>query len=498
MFAPIALAVRARRVLSPWWATVLIGGLAFAVRLASVLRSGGLNAVLGYDDGVYFGASLGLTRGALPYRDFVLVHPPGIEVLMAPIAFTAHLVGDAGAFGIARLAMMCLGAVNALLIFAIAKRLSLLAGLTAGLLYGAWYPLVWVERTTYLEAFICLALLISLFLLRNPYESRRRLLIAGAFMGLAVSVKLWAIVPFAVILIWLMLSRAWRSALAYIGACAAVTFVIMAPFFLAAPTAMFRMIITAQIERGAGPSAPGLRRLPVIFDVTHELNGGPLLVGAAILTGAVLITGIVVWKVPQARLWAALFAVQLAVVMYTPTFFSAYRSYSAIGFLLIAAAFIQLCWTGYCGAVRSRPAMTGRRAQAVLAAAGAAAVAVVAIVGSRPAGAPLPSAPVAAAVSGSTCVTGNFASALVLANAVTRNLSNGCRPVVFDYTGTRFEFPKKGPAWTDYTIAYLNSGDYVIVRDKVISKKAKASLANRPVVYRSKNGYTVYGPQPAS
>ena len=45
----------------------------------------------GYDEGVYLGAATRLVNGALPYRDFVLVHPPGIVLLMFPVA----LVGGA-------------------------------------------------------------------------------------------------------------------------------------------------------------------------------------------------------------------------------------------------------------------------------------------------------------------------------------------------------------------------------------------------------------------
>ena len=35
----------------------------------------------GYDDGVDFGSAVRLVGGALPYRDFVLIQPPGISLL---------------------------------------------------------------------------------------------------------------------------------------------------------------------------------------------------------------------------------------------------------------------------------------------------------------------------------------------------------------------------------------------------------------------------------
>src|SRR5689334_22729672 len=39
-----------------------------------------------YDDGIYFGAAIRLIHGWLPYRDFLLPHPPGLTVLLSPIA----------------------------------------------------------------------------------------------------------------------------------------------------------------------------------------------------------------------------------------------------------------------------------------------------------------------------------------------------------------------------------------------------------------------------
>jgi alpha-1,2-mannosyltransferase len=48
-----------------------------------------------YDDGPYFGSAVRLTQGILPYRDFVLVQPPGITLLMLPAAVLAKVTGTA-------------------------------------------------------------------------------------------------------------------------------------------------------------------------------------------------------------------------------------------------------------------------------------------------------------------------------------------------------------------------------------------------------------------
>ncbi len=59
---------------SAWAIPVLVAVVALVVRLALVLRGGGLYGYMGYDDGVYYAAAAGLVFGRVPYRDFVLLH----------------------------------------------------------------------------------------------------------------------------------------------------------------------------------------------------------------------------------------------------------------------------------------------------------------------------------------------------------------------------------------------------------------------------------------
>ena len=65
--------------------------LALAVRLFTLTRPGFLTGVSEYDDGVYLGAAIRLTQGAVPYRDFAFVQPPGILLLMTPAALVARM-----------------------------------------------------------------------------------------------------------------------------------------------------------------------------------------------------------------------------------------------------------------------------------------------------------------------------------------------------------------------------------------------------------------------
>ena len=69
--------------------------LALGLRLYWLSRPGFLLSVNEYDDGNYFGSAVRLVHGALPYRDFLIVQPPGITLLMIPAALLSKVTGTA-------------------------------------------------------------------------------------------------------------------------------------------------------------------------------------------------------------------------------------------------------------------------------------------------------------------------------------------------------------------------------------------------------------------
>ena len=182
---------------------MVVAVVALVARLAPVVRGGGLTGVLAYDDGVYYSASDSLLSGRVPYRDYLLLHPPGITLALAPFAALGRLVGDSEGMATARVAFMLVGALSAVLVWRIASRVSPRAGLMAGLFYALWQPAAYAERTTLLEPLVNLGLLGSLALL-GPGAGRRRIIAAGVVLGLAVAVKAWAVLPFLVIALWLL------------------------------------------------------------------------------------------------------------------------------------------------------------------------------------------------------------------------------------------------------------------------------------------------------
>jgi len=60
--------------------------LALALRLLQLSRPGHLSRFTQYDDGAYFGNALRPVHGAIAYRDFAMVQPPGSMLLLTPVA----------------------------------------------------------------------------------------------------------------------------------------------------------------------------------------------------------------------------------------------------------------------------------------------------------------------------------------------------------------------------------------------------------------------------
>ena len=87
-----------------------IGIVALLVRLGSPVVNGSIRGLMEFDDGVNSSGAQHLIAGALPYRDFVIAHPPGVVPLLVPFAALARLLGDARAL------ITVIGATSAVLV----------------------------------------------------------------------------------------------------------------------------------------------------------------------------------------------------------------------------------------------------------------------------------------------------------------------------------------------------------------------------------------------
>ena len=455
--------------------------LAFLARLLPTLHGGGLGGIDDYDEGVYFAGAQALIAGRLPYREFVLLHPPGIILVLTPLAALARVMSDHRAFELARLAFMALGSLNAVLTAAVARR-SRMAGpaaaVVAGVLYAVWPPAIDAESTTLLTPWNSLGVLVALLLLyrraARPYQE----VLAGAALGAATAVKIWGVVPLAVVLVWeLVLRRPRAAGRLTLGFAAAVTGVCL-PFFLAAPGAMVRMVILDQVVRGEANA--GLRgRISGILGVANfgsRAAARPprwLLVVAVVVLCALVVAGALI---DRAWLLVGLLAAVVGLLLEAPSFFAHYAAYAA-GPLLILAG------TGAAGlaalAVRRLPERTGAFGSGrVLLAGLAVAVVPVAVFADVTAGLDrgvrFPGAILSRAAASSRCVTSDSPVALIQMDVVSRDLERGCR-VWIDVTGLTYDTadqrrPNGNPLprrlnrpWQRALSDYLLSGNAIIL-----------------------------------
>jgi len=126
---------------------LVVFAVALAARTAVVLRSGGFLGNYGYDASVYYAAADALIHGRMPYRDFVLLHPPGLMLAVTPFALLGRLTTDHIGYAGANLGFCIVGALNAVLVVRVVKRLGLGARSAAvgGLFYAAWFTSVSAE-----------------------------------------------------------------------------------------------------------------------------------------------------------------------------------------------------------------------------------------------------------------------------------------------------------------------------------------------------------------
>jgi hypothetical protein len=176
--------------------------LGLGLRLYQLARPGHLLGATEYDDGADFGAALRLVHGAIPYRDFITVQPPGITVVMIPAALVSKLTSAAWAMAAARILTAAAGAAGVLLGGLLVRHRGILAVIvTCGIL--AVYPgSVQSAHTVLLEPWLvlgCLAGAVAVFD-GDQLATGRRLAWGGAALGFAGALKVWAIIPVAVIL----------------------------------------------------------------------------------------------------------------------------------------------------------------------------------------------------------------------------------------------------------------------------------------------------------
>ena len=249
-------------------AIVIITALGLALRLYQLSRPDYLIGVTEYDDGTDFGSAILLIHGDLPYRDFIMVQPPGITLLMAPVALVTKGIGTAWGMGVGRILTALAGAAAVGLGGLLVRHRGLLAViLTCGIL--AVYPAaVQAAHTVLLEPWLvlfCLAGMLAVFD-GDRLASTRRLVWGGVLFGFAGAIKVWAIVPVLVILVLILAARQPRRAAAYAAGVVAGFAVPVLPFAALAPGTFYRSVVVAQLVR------VDTVRIPLGYRL-HEMTG---------------------------------------------------------------------------------------------------------------------------------------------------------------------------------------------------------------------------------
>jgi len=224
-----------------------------AIGFWQLATPGAISGLTAYDDGVYFGAALQWVNGSWPYRDFVFLHPPGIILLMSPIALFGKAFGTGNGLTVARVCTEFVATLNVVLVVVLVRRHGRVAAVLAGTLL-ALFPLAVANSSTltlepYLVFFV-LAASVALVRAISSVNPNHWLVASGALFGVAGLVKIWAIFPFVVASICVALwftRKSWRF---FLGAVVAFG-VPAAPFIALSPGNFFHDVIVDQVIRQA-------------------------------------------------------------------------------------------------------------------------------------------------------------------------------------------------------------------------------------------------------
>jgi len=474
-----------------------VGIVAFLIRLIPVLRGGGLKGFYNYDPAVYYAAAVGMAHGLMPYRDFLLLHAPGVPVALLPFALIGLQTTDSTGMALARLAIMVMGSVSAVLVTRVLKPVGAGAAVIGGLAYAVYWPAVYVERAAWLEGFGSFLTILAMLLILGVPRFRERhprwaMVLAGASLSVACAVKIWAVVPLLTVLAWVLLRRKWRDAAALTGGAAAAGVAMLLPFVTAlAP--MWQMVVSAQLGRQRGAADTWLMRVEGLSGL-NIVWSGHIHVAAAAVAVAIVAISLLAARRSEGRLALLLVATGGVLLMVGPTWF---RHYPA----LIAAPLAVALGAGAAQVIGwLRPRWL--KAVALLLATGTLATVGVMLsterVGTRFGGKQL--AHIVEGLPG--CLTTDDPNALIASDLLDANLKQGCQFVI-DLSGYRYvvgdrQTFTKNAEWQQFVRDYLGSGSAVILLRGTTKARMDAetkALFNRWPVVDEVSGHAVRVPE---
>ncbi|MBV8998567.1 MAG: hypothetical protein JO304_05880 [Solirubrobacterales bacterium] len=271
---------------------VLMTVLALVLRVYEVTRPGLLLGVPQYDDAVYFGSALRLINGYAPYRDFVFLQPPGISLLLAPVAFIAKLTGTDVGLAVARVLTACVGAASVLLGGLLIRHTGLVAVIVACGILAIHPDAAGAAQTVFLEPWLVASVLagaLAAFSRGQLTTSTRRLTCAGVALAIACAIKTWAVVPLGVLLVLLVCAGGRRAAISFVSGLIPTLLVTVGPFVAAAPHAFVENVVVAQLSRGDISTTKAPDRINSLLGLTDLRLSDHIVIAVAI--AAVLVVG---------------------------------------------------------------------------------------------------------------------------------------------------------------------------------------------------------------
>ncbi len=438
-----------------------MAALAMALSLYQLSRPNMLFGVSEYDDGAYFGSAIRLVNGALPYRDFVLVQPPGFALLASPIALLSRAIGTRDALATARLFMPLVAALNVVLVGMLVRHRGRLATLVAAGLMAVFPAELHAAHTLLLEPLLdlfCLVGAVVIFHGEGLRDGRRRLLLGGIALGVAGTIKGWALIPVVVVLL-LCLPQVRRRLLPVLGGVVIGFAVPTLPFALLAPGSFYRDVLSTQLRRigGSGRVPAGARLGDLTGASSFTPNSSVSLVVAIVLLVALacLIVATLAWprRRPTTFEWFVLGSMLAigALLLAPAEFYDHYAAFFAPFLAMAVGASVGLLWR--------RPALRASLAVAAVAVAALAANQVRVVSGEH--GADLTQT-VGAVIPAGACALSDSSAYLITVNRFI-STAPGCTNVIADPYGTTISYGGRTPEAVSVWHNAIGGADYLVL-----------------------------------